>query len=131
MSSRFKNSHADASLFVFNTAGRILYLLVYVDDIILTSNFIAIVNQFVTALAQRFSLKDLGSLTYFLGVEVVPNKYVMLLSQRRYILDLLSQTKMNDAKSVITLIPTSPSLMLNFGTQLPDPSEYRQVVGNL
>ena len=66
----FKNSHADASLFVFNTVGHILYLLVYLDDIILIGNSIIIVNHFVTALAERFSHKDLGLLTYFLGVEV-------------------------------------------------------------
>lgn len=45
-----------------------------VDDIILTGNTKAIVNQFVTTLAHRFSLKDLGLLTYFLGVQVVSNK---------------------------------------------------------
>jgi hypothetical protein len=45
-----------------------------VDDIILTGNTKAIVNQFVTTLAHRFSLKDLGLLTYFLGVKVVSNK---------------------------------------------------------
>jgi hypothetical protein len=45
-----------------------------VDDIILTGNTKAIVNQFVTTLAHHFSLKDLGLLTYFLGVKVVSNK---------------------------------------------------------
>lgn len=45
-----------------------------VDGIILTGNTTAIVNQFVTTLAHRFSLKDLGLLTYFLGVKVVSNK---------------------------------------------------------
>ena len=64
-------------------------------------------------------------------MEVVLNKHGLLLSQRRYILDLLTQTKMQDAKTVLTPIPTSPTLMLNLGSSLSDPIEYRQVVGSL
>ena len=81
----FKNSYVDASLFVFNVDGHILYFLVYVDDIIITGNNPAMVDRFMIALAQRFSLKDLGLLTFFLGIEVVPNTHGVLLSQRRYI----------------------------------------------
>ena len=46
-------------------------------------------------------------------------------------MDLLTQTKMQDAKTVLTPIPTSPTLMLNSGSSLFDPTEYRQVVGSL
>ena len=108
-----------------------MYLLVYVDDLILTGDNDTKVNHFIAILARQFSIKDLGLLTYFLGVEVVPNKHDLLLSQRRYILDLLTQTKMQDAKTVPTPIPTSSTLMLNSGSSLFDPTEYRQVVGSL
>lgn len=108
-----------------------MYLLVYVEDLILTGDNDVIINHFIAVIAQRFSIKDLGLLTYFLGVEVVPNKNGMSLSQRHYILDLLTQTKMHEAKSVLTPLPTSPSLMLNSGSSLSDPTEYRQVVGSL
>lgn len=74
LASGFTISHVNSSLFVYNVVGHIIYLLVDVDDIILTSNTTAIVNQFVTTLAHHFSLKDLGLLTYFLGVKVVSNK---------------------------------------------------------
>ncbi|RVW50155.1 Retrovirus-related Pol polyprotein from transposon RE1 [Vitis vinifera] len=50
LSSGFKNSYVDASLFVFNVDGHILYFLVYVDDIIITSNNPTMVDPFVTAL---------------------------------------------------------------------------------
>ena len=72
LASGFKNSHSDTSLFVLHSNNHVLYLLVYVDNIILTGSNGALVSQFVDYLAQRFSLKDLGSLSYFLGVEVVP-----------------------------------------------------------
>ncbi|RVW64698.1 Retrovirus-related Pol polyprotein from transposon RE2 [Vitis vinifera] len=125
------NSYADTSLFVFHADGHIMYLLVYVDDLILTGDNDTKVNHFIAILARQFSIKDLGLLTYFLGVEVVPNKHDLLLSQRRYILDLLTQTKMQDAKTIPTPIPTSPTLMLNSGSSLFDPTEYCQVVGSL
>ena len=127
----FQNSYADTSHFVFHAEGHTMYLLVYVDDLILTGDNATKVNHFISILAQRFSIKDLGLLTYFLGVEVVPNKQGLLLSQRRYIMDLLTQTKMQDAKTVLTPIPTSPTVMLNSGSSLSDPAEYRQVVGSL
>ncbi|KAK0591006.1 hypothetical protein LWI29_034346 [Acer saccharum] len=127
----FKNSYADTSLFVLQTGGTLLYLLIYVDDIILTGNSTTQVEHFVNTLAQNFSLKDLGSLSYFLGVEVVPHKHGILLSQRRYIMDLLTCTKMTGAKSVQTPIPTSPPISLHSGTPLSDPTTYRTVVGSL
>ena len=127
----FQNSHADTSLFVFHAEGHTMYLPVYVDDLILIGDNATKVNHFISILTPRFSIKDLGLLTYFLCVEVVPNKQGLLLSQRRYIIDLLNQTKMQDAKTVLTPIPTSPTLMLNSGSSLSDPTEYRQVVGSL
>ena len=77
----FHNSHADTSLFVLNTGGNLLYLLVYVDDIILTGNDDTMVHKFMQLLAHQFSLKGLGHLSYFLGVEVIPNDHGILLSQ--------------------------------------------------
>ncbi|KAL6334413.1 hypothetical protein AAG906_014991 [Vitis piasezkii] len=127
----FQNSYVDTSLFVFHADGHTMYLIVYVDDLILTGDNDTKVNHFIAILAQQFSIKDLGLLTYFLGVEVVPNKHGLLLSQRRYIMDLLTQTKMQDAKTVLTPIPTSPTLMFTSGYSLSDPIEYFQVVGTL
>ena len=130
--SRFKNSHSDTSLFVLNIGPKLIYLLVYVDDIIINGNSEDLVSQVVDCLAQRFSLKDLGTLSYFFGVEVVPHRHGILLSQRRYIKDLLTRTHMQDVKHVLTPLPTnSSSLMLSSGSPLSDPSEYRTIVGNL
>jgi len=121
----------DNSLFVLNTGTTSLYLLVYVDDIILTDNQPALVNQFITRLAQQFSLKDLVSFTYFLGIEVVPHIHGILLSQHRYIQDLLARTNMTGAKPISIPLPTSPSISLHSGTTLSDPIEYRTIMGSL
>ena len=132
LTSGFKNSHSDTSLFVFRSSNHVLYLLIYVDDIILTGNSDTLVSQLVDYLAQRFSLKDLGQLSYFLGVEVVPHRLGILLSQRRYIQDLLKQTNMANAKPVLTPLPTSSTtISLTSGTPLSDPTPYRAAVGSL
>ncbi|RVW78964.1 Retrovirus-related Pol polyprotein from transposon RE1 [Vitis vinifera] len=76
-----------------------------------------------------FGLKDLGPLSYFLGVEVVPHRLSILLSQRRYIQDLLKWTNMADAKPVLTPLPTSSAaISLTSGTSLFDPTPYRAAV---
>lgn len=131
VSSGFTNSHADTSLFVFNTSGDLIYLLVYVDDIIITGSNATAVQRFIDLLGNRFSIKDLGDLTYFLGVEVTTTSTGLLLSQRKYITDLLARTNMIGAKSVTTPLATEPPLTILSGIALTDPSEYRTVVGSL
>jgi hypothetical protein len=132
MDSGFRNSHSDTSLFTLQLDTKLLYLLVYVDDIILTGNNADLVSQFVPCLAKKFSLKDLGNLSYFLGVEVIPQRQDILLSQCRYIQELLDKTHMEMSKPVLTPLPThSSSLTLSSGSFLLDPTEYRTVVGSL
>ena len=132
LASRFHNSHSDTSLFIFQSAPHVLYLLVYVDDIIVTGSNDAVLSQFVSSLAKRFSLKELGDLSYFLGVEVISHKHGLLLSQRRYITDLLTRLHMHEAKPVLTPLPSSASAVsLKSGLPLPDPTIYREVVGSL
>jgi len=46
--------------------------MVYVDDLFITSNNGRFLSSFITALSSRFSIKDMGSLHYFLRVEVLP-----------------------------------------------------------
>jgi len=104
----FVNSTIDASLFIHHKpAGVTLYLLVYVDDIIVTEISPAEVSTLIATLAARFSLKDLGCLNYFLGVEVIPSTADIFLSQRKYITDLLHKSGMTDTKPTST--PLSPT----------------------
>lgn len=125
------NSHADTSLFISNTDGNLMYLLVYVDDIIITGASEGAEQTFIHLLASRFSLKDLGPLAYFLGVEVMSHAQSLLLSQRKYIKDLLTRTHMMDAKPVSTPLSTDPLLTFHSGPPLFDPFEYRTIVGSL
>ncbi|XP_049350413.1 uncharacterized protein LOC125815055 [Solanum verrucosum] len=79
------------------------YVLVYVDDLIITGSDSDFITTFIYILDQQFSLKDLGSLNYFLGIEVSPSSNGIILSQSRYIRDLLCRTNMADAKPISSL----------------------------
>uniref|UniRef100_A0A251RWD9 Putative zinc finger, CCHC-type n=1 Tax=Helianthus annuus TaxID=4232 RepID=A0A251RWD9_HELAN len=66
----FSCSRADPSLFIFKRDSCVMYLLVYVDDLILTGNQNSIMTSFISRLNKEFAIKDLGKLNYFLGLEV-------------------------------------------------------------
>ena len=85
----FLNSTADTSLFILHSTSVSIYLLVYVDDIIIIGNNQSAIHKVITLLSRRFSLKDLGALTYFLSIEVFSLPLGLILSQLWYIADLL------------------------------------------
>lgn len=127
----FKNSLADTSLFIYNNGKELVYLLVYVDDILITGNNKAAITRILTLLASRFSVKDPEELNYFLGIEARRTSSGLHLSQRKYILDLLHQYKMEDANPVCTPMASAPKLTLRSGTAIDDPKEYRKLIGSL
>ena len=127
----FVNSHSDTSLFIFNKKGLTAYLLVYVDDLILIGNDNGFLARIISQLAAKFSIKDLGHLSFFLGVEVIPTTDGLLLSQNKYIRELLEKTEMVDAKAVQSPLSLTQVPHLHDGTSLHDPTEYRSIVGSL
>lgn len=66
----FKNSVSDTSLFILKRARAVVYILVYVDDILVTGNDNMLIKMTLDAIANRFSIKDHEELHYFLGIEV-------------------------------------------------------------
>lgn len=61
-----------------------MYLLVYVDDLILTGNQDAIVKSFIARLNKEFAIKDLGDLNYFIGLEVTYTNDGLFLNRSKY-----------------------------------------------
>lgn len=118
----FKNSLADTSLFILQHDKLLVYVLVYVDDIIITGNNTKAVEEVIRNLATRFSVKDMGNLSYFLGIEAVRTKTGLHLNQRKYIHDLLGKHDMQDAKAVATPMASSPRL-----TRSSTEAEYRSI----
>ncbi|GJV49286.1 putative RNA-directed DNA polymerase [Tanacetum coccineum] len=85
----FKGSKTDPSLFIYSRGDTLMYILVYVDDIIVICNNKGTIDNIICQLGSAFALKDLGPLNYFLGIEIVPHVSGILLSQKKYILELL------------------------------------------
>ncbi|XP_019229707.1 PREDICTED: uncharacterized protein LOC109210707 [Nicotiana attenuata] len=112
----YQHSENDHSLFCKKTSTSIIFVAVYVDDVIITgidSEEIASLKAFFD---QKFRIKDLGRLHYFLGLEVLYKPDGILISQR------------NNVSS-----PLGPTVKLKAqeGNLLPDPTYYRKLVGKL
>ncbi|KAK1618276.1 hypothetical protein QYE76_023793 [Lolium multiflorum] len=129
----FVPSKADTSLFIFNRSGVQVFMLVYVDDIVIAGSTPAAVEGLVRSLSDTFPIKDLGSLAYFLGLEAACNSGGMILTQRKYVLDLLLRVNMENCNPVPTPLVPTERLARDTGALLgPDDSfRYRSVVGSL
>jgi histone deacetylase 1/2 len=77
------------SLFVYTRTSSIIYILIYIDDIIIIGSNDVTITDIIHRLQQEFVITDLGSLTFFLGVEAIRDDIGIYLTQRRYIVDLL------------------------------------------
>lgn len=108
-----------------------MFVLVYVDDIVITGNNSHQTQQFIDLFSKRFLLKDLGELSYFLGIEVTRTPSGLLLIQRKYINDLLVRVNMTNTKPVATPMQKDLRLKLTSGSPLDDASKYYTVVGSL
>jgi hypothetical protein len=127
----FVASLVDSSLFIFIMNNIKIYLLIYVDDIIVTGTHSAVITSLISQLQTKFPVKDLGPLNFFLGIEAHRTPDSLHLSQGKYITDLLHRTCMLGAKPAASPCSSGFKLSKFDGTMLPDPTEYRQVVGAL
>ncbi|RVX15740.1 Retrovirus-related Pol polyprotein from transposon RE1 [Vitis vinifera] len=107
----YKQGQADHTLFVKKShAGKLAILIVYVDDIILSGNDMGELQNLKKYLSEEFEVKDLGNLKYFLGMEVARSRKGIVVSQRKYILDLLKETGMLGCKPIDTPIDSQKNL---------------------
>lgn len=86
-------------------------LLVYVDDIVITGNGTYEIESFRKFLSSKILIKDLGTLKYFLGIEVLENKSCIYLSQKMYFLELLCEYGLLACKTSTT--PLQQNVVLN------------------
>jgi histone deacetylase 1/2 len=127
----FSASQADTSLFFYNKEGVTIYMLIYMDDIVVASSSDSAVDPLLHDLGMAFALKDLGELSYFLGIEVKKVSNGILLSQENYANDLLARVNMSKCSTVDTPLSTSRKLSKEDGEILSseDSTHYRSIVG--
>ena len=124
----FSASKTDTSLFFQYSNQIAIFLLIYVDDILLISPDSSGIQRLIDSLSSTFSMRDLGSVNFFLGIELIPTPNGYFLSQSKYILSILQKAHMDKAKP--TSNPCSFSKFTD-STKFHDPTLYRSIVGAL
>lgn len=97
----------------------------------LTASSDALLQWAISALQSEFSMKDLGPLHYFLGVSVSRHKSGLLLSQRKYCVDILERAGMFDCKPCNTPVDTCAKLSADNGPAVADATDFRSLAGAL
>ncbi|CAL1410296.1 unnamed protein product [Linum trigynum] len=128
----FQQSHNDPSLFTRRSPRGIVVLLLYVDDMIVSGDDAEGISALTQGLHESFSLKELGSLSYFLGLEVHRSPAGIHLTQQKYIDDLLDSSRYSDCIPVSTPMELHLKLGRETDTLLSDGGKhYRSIVGSL
>ncbi|CAL1387680.1 unnamed protein product [Linum trigynum] len=127
----FRESLNDPSLFTRSTSQGIVLLLLYVDDMVITGSDTAGSQRLKRGLQDSFSIKDLGYLSYFLGLVITRTSDGILLNQQKYIQDLLVDHQFEDCKPVSTSMELNLHLRRDSGTRFLDGEQYRSIVGSL
>ena len=127
----FTHSTSDNSLFILNQGPVMAYVLLYVDDIILTASSDDLRKSIISLLSLEFAMKDLGSLSFFLGIVVTRHVGGLFLSQRKYAAELIDRAGMSSCKSSPTPVDTHSKLSACSSTPYEDPTHYRSLVGAL
>ncbi|XP_021974946.1 uncharacterized mitochondrial protein AtMg00810-like [Helianthus annuus] len=127
----FVQSGCDASLFILHHNGNTVYLLLYVDDIILVTSSTSLRQHLMTYLSTEFAMKDLGALSFFLGISVNRTQDTMFLSQQTYASDIIEHAGMSSCKPASTPVDTNSKLSATSGTDIENPTLYRSLAGAL
>ncbi|CAM8966812.1 unnamed protein product [Rhodiola kirilowii] len=127
----FQSSLNDYSLFTLTRGSVFLILLVYVDDVIITGNSEELISEVKMFIHEKFRIKDLGQLKYFLGLEVARSTDGIFLHQRKYALELLEEHNLTDCKPAKTPMRLKHNLSMSAAVVMTDPLHYRRLVAKL
>lgn len=105
--------------------------MVYVNDIIVIGSNNNVIKKLIVDINYQFSLKDLHDLKLFLGIEIRRSSKGMLLTQTKYICDMLNKTKMDGAQVSPSPMALSKSLYLQEGDIMHNLELYRSIVNAL
>ncbi|XP_020417932.1 uncharacterized protein LOC109948654 [Prunus persica] len=122
-------SNSDHTMFLKRDEGKLTILIVYVDDIIVTGNDAEEQLKLQKYLSQEFEMKDLGDLKYFLGIEVAMSKTGIFLSQRKYVMVLLSEIGMLGCKPADTPIEMNHKLCEDMDQESTNKEQYQRLIG--
>ncbi|KAL0418744.1 UNVERIFIED_CONTAM: Retrovirus-related Pol polyprotein from transposon RE1 [Sesamum radiatum] len=123
----FRQSSHDYCLFIKHTELGSLFLLVYVDDVLLIGPSMELMQEVKTYLHELFTIKDMGAARYFLGLEIARSTSGSYVAQTKYVLDIVHDAGLSNAKGVSTPFPQGLKLSSDCGALLPNPDSYRRI----
>uniref|UniRef100_A0A803M681 Reverse transcriptase Ty1/copia-type domain-containing protein n=1 Tax=Chenopodium quinoa TaxID=63459 RepID=A0A803M681_CHEQI len=126
----YVQSKNDYSLFIKSNNHHFIIAVVYVDDIVITGSDVLQITSLKQHLHDVFSIKDLGVLSYFLGMEIGYNNHCITLSQAKFTREIL-ESGLNPFKSFATPLPLHLKLNSDDRDVLDDPLSYRCLVRKL
>ena len=127
----YRQSNSDHTLFLRRRGRKITWLIIYVDDMIITGDDKKEIESLKNKLFREFEMKNPGRLKYFLGIEVLRSNRGIFISQRKYVLDLLAKTGMLDCKPIEKPTMINHGLQMLEGGELADRMQYQRLVGKL
>ncbi|XP_068667634.1 uncharacterized mitochondrial protein AtMg00810-like [Aristolochia californica] len=127
----FVASNYDSAMFIRKSVVGHIVVLLYVDDMIVTGDDEDDIANLKQQLHSLFEMKDLGYLRYFLGIEVAYSPEGYILSQSKYISEVISRAGLTDDRIMDSPIEVNHRLSSTDGELLSDVTRYREVVGSL
>ncbi|KAJ1691007.1 hypothetical protein LUZ63_015162 [Rhynchospora breviuscula] len=128
---KFKQCPYEHALYVKENKGNLLYVALYVDDLIFMGNDEKMIKEFKEVMTREFEMTDLGLMKYFLGLEVRQEKTWILVSQEAYAKEILKKYKMDECNPISTPMELGAKLSKFEGGDRVDASKYRSLVGCL
>ncbi|GJS38474.1 putative ribonuclease H-like domain-containing protein [Tanacetum coccineum] len=122
----FLLSRCDSSLFIYQHGSEVPYLLIYVDDIVLTASSTDLLQRIISSLHKEFDMTDLWALNYFLGISVTRDSTDMFLSQKKYALELLDKPHIANCNPTRMSVDTESQLGSD-GYPISDHTLYRNL----
>ena len=127
----FEKCEGEPTLYIKEKDGKILIVVLYVDDVIFTGNDDYFIENFKTVVKEEFEMTDMGLLRYFLRIEVEQNGNGIFISQVKYVNEVLEKFNMQERKATITPTVMGLKLSKEDNSKDFDPSLYKSIVGSL
>nr|GEU60672.1 hypothetical protein [Tanacetum cinerariifolium] len=127
----FTRSSCEHALFIKTTSdGKLLFVNIYVDDLLYTGNDEGMLDEFKSSMKDEFEMTDMGKMRYFLGIEVFQSPVGIHVSQQKYAVEILTRFNMLDCNTVVNPIVPGCKLKLEEGEPI-DETLYKSLVGSL
>jgi hypothetical protein len=126
----YSQYNGDHTVFYRHKRSCITILAIYVDDIVIIGDDVEEIKSLKKKLGRAFEVKELGPLRYFLGIEIARSSKGIVLSQRKYVLDLLAETWMLECRPCGSLIDRNHQTCAHSGDPV-DKGAYQRLVGRL